>query len=742
MNGIQPTSYIDHRKHLTANSTSLDKLRFSRHTSFVLQDPSQKILAIYHKSSPHASLQRFSTEEQLNNHLAQTHGSFTLKTKDKTRHFALHKPWLTAPYALEITNNKHSFEKASNLIGALKVAAIALLTLSKNTIIPLTAFTGIACPFLIQGAKAMDLSMSFEVSTSVFGAGGNLGTSTSTQLMNSDVVFAWVDNQHVMKRAVDLQGVEVNSQKQITVQFPNSEPKLVSLADGGYLLAWNDLSSSNFSIRLQRYNSNHSEIGSIFNLLSPISGSQVRASLAKLINDKIIVVWADNQVVVQQLLDIDLTPEWATEQTVYSESLGPSSRPEVLPLDNGGWVDFFQVGNLNEGDILQQKYYSNGTEDGPPRNVHTIIAGQQAHPKAALVDGLGYVVCWATINTTNSQILRYDYRRFDIFTNPIDQTDQPIESTGLSGSWQSRWDISQDNLQAFDEKNTGFGFLFRGAGSNKISRQKFFYNGTLDANGLAVFPGSARDVSTTFLSDGWVESFVNWGNGPTGIYTNYNRIAPTSAPSLEPTGPPSNEPTLLPSNVPSPEPTPIPNQNPIPTTFFSTIPGSTQEVSQTHPSNLNSSQDTITKTSLPPSQSPTAGSIPEGNLSDSSSDTTTSTIIVTALATFFTIAGVLVFLKRRNKGRKQVISEISLEEVSTGRKDSQHYTSVDAVMKNSAQNRNQYDQPTSKLKNGDTYQILTPKTPENASQYDQVPLRKDINYEILPPSKVKYEALP
>ena len=300
----------------------------------------------------------------------------------------------------------------------------------------------------------------------------------------------------------------------VTTDASQSSPAVASLADGGYLVAWQSDSQdgSSFGIYARRYASDGQAATGEFRVNTTTSGSQSEPSVAALGDGGAVIVWqsdgqdGDGLGIYAQKYAADGLAEGG-EFRVNTHLAGAQSLPSVAPLADGGFVVVWQSDGQDGSylGVYGQRFDEAGSAIGGEFLVNTTTAWSQGAPVVAALSTCGFVVSW---NSSGQDGGGYGIfaRNYDAEGHPAggeyrlnawttgDQT-LPVVATvsdgGFLAAWQSKGQDGDDwgiYAQRFDaDGNVFFGRNHEPAGAISI-------------NGIAV-KGSTLNVDASKVAD-------------------------------------------------------------------------------------------------------------------------------------------------------------------------------------------------------------------------------------------------
>jgi len=193
-----------------------------------------------------------------------------------------------------------------------------------------------------------------------------------------------------------------------------STPSITALADGRFVVAWEDFSTSpddpsNSAIRAQMFNADGSRSGAEFLVNTTTHGFQVAPSITALADGRFVVAWGDGSfspddafAVRAQVFNADGSASGA-EFRVNTTTFSTQSEPSITALADGrfvvAWQDSSAPSALHSGfDVRAQVFNADGSHSGAEFLVNTTINDNQVDPRiTALADGR-FVVVWSDIS--------------------------------------------------------------------------------------------------------------------------------------------------------------------------------------------------------------------------------------------------------------------------------------------------------------------------------------------------------
>jgi VCBS repeat-containing protein len=201
-----------------------------------------------------------------------------------------------------------------------------------------------------------------------------------------------------------------------------TSPTVAALPGGGFVVTWSDDGDPEGDIKAQICGADASPAGSAFAVNETMAGSQYNAAVAVLADGTIVMVWQDSSVGDIRMRLFSPAGGAITGEIGVTDGLaGAPSLPGVVALTGGGfaiaWVD--GSGDADGSGIRARLFAAGGEPAGASFAVNTLTAGDQQLPAlAALPDG-GFVVGWSDgAGGASADDIRA--QRFDAGGNPVD----------------------------------------------------------------------------------------------------------------------------------------------------------------------------------------------------------------------------------------------------------------------------------------------------------------------------------
>ena len=195
------------------------------------------------------------------------------------------------------------------------------------------------------------------------------------------------------------------------------QPAVITLADGGFVIAWTDAShsgndASGYGIRAQRFNAAGNPVGAAISVATTTAGDQSEPGMTALEDGRFVVVWTDHSQTGGDMASTDLRAQVfnadasrsGAEFLVNTMRINDQSDATVTALDDGRfvvcWTDDSQRPSAGLFDDLSglslrlQAFTATGTRSGPEILVNTTVTGDQFQPAIITLANGNFVVCW------------------------------------------------------------------------------------------------------------------------------------------------------------------------------------------------------------------------------------------------------------------------------------------------------------------------------------------------------------
>jgi len=250
--------------------------------------------------------------------------------------------------------------------------------------------------------------------------GNNQFGPTITSLANGGFVVTWYDSSgtlgdsdgySIKAQLFSADGTKIGTEFLVNTETAGNQisPTITSLANGGFVVAWNDQSgtlgdSDGWSITAQIFSAAGVKVGTEFLVNTETANLQLAPFLTGLANGGFVVTWrdlsgtlgdSDGWSVKAQVFSADGT-KVGTEFLVNTETASDQSGPTITSLANGGFVVAWsdESGTLGDSDITAQIFSADGTKVATEFRVNTETSSYQFGPKITGLANGGFVVTW------------------------------------------------------------------------------------------------------------------------------------------------------------------------------------------------------------------------------------------------------------------------------------------------------------------------------------------------------------
>ncbi|HVQ08965.1 MAG TPA: Ig-like domain-containing protein [Allosphingosinicella sp.] len=256
-------------------------------------------------------------------------------------------------------------------------------------------------------------------------AGGEQHLPQVAALADGGFVVVWQDSAggsyDIRGRVFEADGASGGEIPIAAALANETAPTVAGLPGGGFVAVWIDDSDPDGDVRAQVFLANGSPAGLSFAVNMPAAGGQVHAAVTVLAGGTIVAVWEDGAAgdVRMRLFSaagIPLTAEIAAN----GNPTGSQGTPCVVALTGGGYaIAWIDGGGDGDGyGIYARLFEADGDPAGAEFRVNTLAAGDQLSPSiAALPDG-GFMVSWADGAGPDADDIRA--QRFDATGVPVD----------------------------------------------------------------------------------------------------------------------------------------------------------------------------------------------------------------------------------------------------------------------------------------------------------------------------------
>ena len=224
----------------------------------------------------------------------------------------------------------------------------------------------------------------------------------------------------------DLTPLPVGTDIQVNTTTTGSQQysSVTALADGGFIVAWEDRSGadgSGFGIYGQRYDATGSAAGAEFQINTETNSNQLYLSTTALNDGGFVVSWSSTlqdgsgHGVYAQRYD-DMGAAVGVEFLVNTETSNEQNYSEVTGLNDGGFIVTWSSSSNQDGSgwgIFGQRYDAMGATVGTEFQVNTVTAGNQLYTDATALNDGGFVVTWEDQNGQDGSAIGIYGQRYD-----------------------------------------------------------------------------------------------------------------------------------------------------------------------------------------------------------------------------------------------------------------------------------------------------------------------------------------
>ncbi len=220
-------------------------------------------------------------------------------------------------------------------------------------------------------------------------------------------VVTWLeDNVGIVFERYDATGVSQGAPT--TVQSNDQtdvfSPSIKTLSDGSFIVSWTARISvidgvaddENF---MQLFDSTGQAVGQNIQISSSDPGLQQGGEIAELSNGTLAIVWYDHGLVTAPEAHIHgqlftLTGERIGESFQVDKTVGQQNDPNIVPVQNGGFLVTWLDGYSNGGDVIGQLFSADGEKIGRDFVVSNATESTQQLIDASLLSNGDLVITW------------------------------------------------------------------------------------------------------------------------------------------------------------------------------------------------------------------------------------------------------------------------------------------------------------------------------------------------------------
>ncbi|HEX2652239.1 MAG TPA: cadherin-like domain-containing protein, partial [Xanthobacteraceae bacterium] len=200
----------------------------------------------------------------------------------------------------------------------------------------------------IQEGSVLRVGSEFLVNTTT--RGGQFQPSIAV-LANGNFVVTWTDTSRsgddfedaVRGQIFDRDGNKIGDEFLVNTTINEAEraPQTTALTNGNFVVTWLDAGGDDGEIRAQMFDANGSKLGSEFVVNATTAGTQDAQSITALANGRFVVTWEDfssgNGEIKAQIFSDRGLPD-GSEFVVNQTAVGDQYTPSITALANGGFV--------------------------------------------------------------------------------------------------------------------------------------------------------------------------------------------------------------------------------------------------------------------------------------------------------------------------------------------------------------------------------------------------------------------
>ncbi|WP_422368596.1 Ig-like domain-containing protein [Pelagibius sp.] len=180
---------------------------------------------------------------------------------------------------------------------------------------------------------------------------------------------------------------------------PPNPPAVASLEDGGFVVVWQDFDepAEDYYVLAQRYDASGAAVGDEISVSGIATYDQDSAAVMGLPTGGFVVVWetgtGSSNEIVGQVFDAEGIPQ-GDVFPINTYSLGNQNNPAISLLDDGGFIVTWTSRVSNSYEIRAQRYDAASVPVGEEFQVNDYTSGAQYDPAiAGLLDG-GFAIAW------------------------------------------------------------------------------------------------------------------------------------------------------------------------------------------------------------------------------------------------------------------------------------------------------------------------------------------------------------
>ena len=322
----------------------------------------------------------------------------------------------------------------------------------------------------------------------------------------------------VYAQRYDDAGAKIGGEVLVNTTTANHQyaPAVASLADGGYLVAWQGYTGDSWGVWAQRYDAAGAKLGGEFQVNLPGTyGDQHQPAVAGLAGGGFVVTYSYDAEVSARVYNADGTPKSGEMLYLNTTLGGHQAMSQVVALPNGGFVAVWHGSDSYGLCIYGRVFAADGTPLGADFQVNPLYPDrdQQLPSVAALVDG-SFVVVWQSNGQDGNGWAVYA-RRFGATGAPL--TDEFLVNTTVASNQSEPWataladggfllawssygqDGAEEGIyaQRYDASATKVGGEFHVSETNAGAQRRPVLAARPDGGWVAVWDAAGQDGSGT-----------------------------------------------------------------------------------------------------------------------------------------------------------------------------------------------------------------------------------------------------
>jgi Ca2+-binding RTX toxin-like protein len=238
-----------------------------------------------------------------------------------------------------------------------------------------------------------------------------------TALPGGRFATAWGDGgtRDLFLQVFNADGSKAGSQLKVnTTDAANQQRQAITtLADGRFVVSWEDNSGGNYDIRAQIFNANGTKWGSEF-IAASGAFKQIQSSVVGLSDGRFAIAWESSGVdgsgagIRAQIFDSN-GAKWGLELAANSTTLDDQTTPWMTALANGrfviAWTDESKTGgDVSSRAVRAQVFNFDGSKSGSEFLVNTTTSATQGFPVITALNDGRFAVAFTDASTSPDDI--------------------------------------------------------------------------------------------------------------------------------------------------------------------------------------------------------------------------------------------------------------------------------------------------------------------------------------------------